>query len=57
VSLPSDAARAMFSESKPTPAQVQKARRKLDTLAKAGVLRRHDGEDARQMPTVWRAAA
>ncbi|HET8601758.1 MAG TPA: AAA family ATPase [Segeticoccus sp.] len=47
------AAASLFTEESPTPAQVMKARRKLDGLAKSGHLTRHEGDDARQKPVVW----
>lgn len=49
-----DAAGAMFDTEKPTPAQRQKARRKLDTLTNKGLLTVVDeGDRATARPTLW----
>ena len=49
-----DAAGAMFDTEKPTPAERQKARRKLDALARKGLLTVIDeGDKATARPTLW----
>lgn len=50
------AACVLFETTKPTPAQKQKAWRRLDGLVRSGYLRRVDGDDSQQKPTVWVAA-
>ena len=47
------AAVQMFDTSKPSAAQIQKARRKLAALARKGLVKQVDGDDAKQQPTVW----
>lgn len=47
------AAERMFDTAKPTPAEVQKARRKLDGLVRADLLVRLDGDDTKQQATRW----
>lgn len=51
------AAAAVNDSEKLTPAQIEKARRKLNGLVKKGLLYRIDGDDAAQRPTVWTSAA
>lgn len=49
-----DAAAAMFDTSKPTPAERQKARRRLDALTRQGLLSVVDeGDKATAQPTLW----
>lgn len=45
-----DAAAALYTTDAPHPAQVEKARRKLDKLANSGMLRRLDGDRATATP-------
>lgn len=47
------AAVALFSTDKPTPAQVEKARRRLTTLERSGQLTLTPGDEARQTAAVW----
>jgi replicative DNA helicase len=54
------AAQALFSAEKPTPAEEQKARRRLDALVKSGRLRRKDGRPGGphgSTPTTWHDAS
>lgn len=48
-----DAARVLFETAKPTPAQVAKARRRLDALVRKQFVGRIDGSDAEHRATVW----
>lgn len=48
-----DAARAMFDTDKPSESQKQKARRRLNALARAGVVVCEDGDEATHKPAVW----
>ena len=48
-----DAARALFSVEVPKPAQVEKARRKLQTLARGGQLEYVAGDEATSTPAFW----
>lgn len=48
-------AERMFDTAKPTNAEVQKARRKLDAYVRAGQLQRIDGDDTKQQATRWLA--
>jgi hypothetical protein len=48
-----DAARALFSVETPKHAQVEKARRKLQSLAKSGQLDYVAGDEATSTPAVW----
>lgn len=50
------AACALFSTNNPTPAEVEKARRKLAGLAKAGDLRHVEGDPKTSQPAVWIAS-
>lgn len=51
------AATALFDTQKPTASQTEKARRKLEALAKpGGLLRRHDGDPSTQTPTRYEPA-
>lgn len=47
-------AAVLFDRSKPTDAEVQKARRRLDALVRSGALTRTEGDAATKSPTVWR---
>lgn len=47
------AAASLFSTETPTPAQREKARRRLDQLVKADKLARHEGSEAGQQAAVW----
>ncbi|MGC2997410.1 AAA family ATPase [Streptomyces sp. G35A] len=47
------AAEALFETNKPTPAQVEKARRRLETLRNAGHLLRHDGPSKTSSATYY----
>lgn len=52
-----DAAKAMFETDKPTPAEKEKARRRLDQLVRSGSLSIVDGGDkAANRPRLWGAA-
>lgn len=46
-------AERLFDTTKPTRAEVQKARRKLDGYVRAGQLDREDGDDTKQQATRW----
>jgi hypothetical protein len=50
------AAVALFTTEKPTPSQVEKARRKLNALTKSGQLDCIPGDDATARPTAWTPA-
>lgn len=47
------AAQALFSTDKPEQAQIEKARRKLDSLVRSSELARIEGDRATAKPTVW----
>lgn len=49
------AAVAVNETDKPTPAMIEKARRRLNSLVRSGQLYRLDGDDAAQRPTSWTA--